>query len=149
MPYNKLCIQSRRLRKEHDIGRIYDIAMKLPTNRYCLSKRWRYLMSSLVKNPGTWAAGYSNPNLVRRRGSGICPVQTRLRGREVTLTEWCTLQVSGCSAPRLKSVVLTHPWTKLDMYYSTTCACGMTNNYDLVAGRPRAWLCMWPRLTMQ
>ena len=36
-------------------------------------------------------------------------MQTRLRGREVTLTVWCTLQVSGCHAPRLKSVVLTHP----------------------------------------
>ena len=102
---------------------MYDIAMKLSTNRYYLSKRWRYSMSSLIKNPGTWAAGYSNPNLMRRRGSRICPVQTRLRGREVTLKLWCTLQVSGCPAPRLKCLVLTHPWTKLDMYYSTTCVC--------------------------
>ena len=32
------------------------------------------------KKTGTWVAGYSNPNLVRRRGSGIFPVLTRLYG---------------------------------------------------------------------
>ena len=50
---------------------------------------------------------------------------TRLYGQlawflaeEVTLTMLCTHQVSvlstNCTAPRLKLVVLTHPWTKLD-----------------------------------
>ena len=58
--------------------------MKLPTNRHCSSKRWRYSVSSLIKNPGTWAAGYSNPNLVRRRGSRIYPMQARLYQRHHT-----------------------------------------------------------------
>ena len=53
-------------------------------------------------------------------------MEARLYGREVTFSVMY-LPVSRCPAPRLKSVVLTHPSTRLDMYYSTTCACGMTN----------------------
>ena len=39
-------------------------------------------------NPGTWAAGYSNPNLVRRRGSRIFPMQTRLHGWFSLVSGW-------------------------------------------------------------
>ena len=55
-------------------------------------------------------------------------MQTRLNmddsawflAEEVTSTIQCNLQVSKpfseCTAPRLNCVVLTHPWTKLDLY---------------------------------
>ena len=37
-------------------------------------------LSKKQTKTGTWAAGYSNPNLVRRKGSRIFPMQTRLYG---------------------------------------------------------------------
>ena len=85
-------------------------------------------MSNLVKKKKKKKRNlsYSNPNLVRRSGSRIYPMQARLYGRYVTFSVMY-LPVSRCPVPRLKSVVLTHPSTRLDMYYSTTCACGMTN----------------------
>ena len=72
--------------------------MQLLTNRYYWSKRWCYSMSSLVKKNKkiTWAAGYSNPNFVSRRGSRIYPMQARLNGREVTFR---VMYLSGFKVP--------------------------------------------------
>ena len=71
--------------------------MQLLTNRYYWSKRWCYSMSSLVKKIIiTWAAGYSNPNFVSRRGSRIYPMQARLNGREVTFR---VMYLSGFKVP--------------------------------------------------
>ena len=55
----------------------------------------RQSMSRLLKNHEAWAAGYSNPNLVRQWRGRIYPVQTRL-----------------CFAPKPRHVVFTYPWSK-------------------------------------
>ena len=56
-------------------------------------------MSSLVKNKykkRNLSCGYSNPNLVRRKGSRIYPLQARLYGREVTFN---VMYPSGFKVP--------------------------------------------------
>ena len=83
----KLCCSpliSNKVKKIDNVTQTWidDIAMKLQT-RCCSSTHQHCSRSSVVKikiKIGTWAAGYSIPNHVRRRGSRIFPMQTRLYG---------------------------------------------------------------------
>ena len=115
----------------------YDTAMQLLTNRYCFEQALSLLNVKLGKKKKKKKRKPELPatptqNLVRRRGSRICRMQARLYGRKGHIFR--VLYPSGFQGalqPRLKSMVLTHPWTKLDMYYSTNMRL-RDDKYDLV-----------------
>ena len=101
--------------------------MQLLTNRYCSSKRWHYWMVKKERKE----------KRKKELELPATPTQTSWGEGEVGFTQcrlgymeershsvWCTLPVSRCPAPRLKSVMLTHPSTRLDMYYSTHAPAG-------------------------
>ena len=48
---------------------------------------------------------------------------TNTNKHDSTTNKYCKHDYRGWKA----GMVLTHPWTKFDMYYLTTCACAMTN----------------------